>query len=90
MVMGSIPEGVDLAVIGGGVGGYVAAIRAAELGLNVIIIEKNKMGGHCLNYACIPSKTMIHIANLFYDSKNSEQFGISSTPNLDSKKMFES
>ena len=89
MVMGSIPEGVDLAVIGGGVGGYVAAIRAAELGLNVIIIEKNKMGGHCLNYACIPSKTMIHIANLFYDSKNSEQFGISSTPNLDSKKMFE-
>lgn len=77
MVMGSLPEQVDLAVIGGGVGGYVAAIRASQLGLNVAIVEKNKLGGHCLNYACIPSKTLIHIADLFYDAQHSQKFGIS-------------
>ena len=55
MVMGSLPENVDLAVIGGGVGGYVCAIRAAQLGMNVTVVEKEKMGGHCLNFACIPS-----------------------------------
>ncbi|HVA82844.1 MAG TPA: dihydrolipoyl dehydrogenase [Candidatus Aquilonibacter sp.] len=76
MVMGSLPEQVDLAVIGGGVGGYVAAIRASQLGLNVAIVEKNKLGGHCLNYACIPSKTLIHIADIFYDSQHSQKFGI--------------
>ena len=56
--MGSLPEEVDLAVVGGGVGGYFAAIRAAQLGMSVAIVEKEKMGGHCLNYACIPSKTL--------------------------------
>ncbi|MDE1870029.1 MAG: dihydrolipoyl dehydrogenase [Candidatus Micrarchaeota archaeon] len=76
MVMGSLPEQVDLAVIGGGVGGYVAAIRASQLGLNVTIVEKNKLGGHCLNYACIPSKTLIHIADIFYDAQHSQEFGI--------------
>ena len=76
MVMGSIPEEVDLAVIGGGVGGYVSAIRASQLGMDVAIVEKEKMGGHCLNYACIPSKTLIHIADLFYDITHSERFGI--------------
>ncbi len=90
MVMGSLPEEVDLAVIGGGVGGYVAAIRAAELGLNVTIVEKEKIGGHCLNYACIPSKTLIHIANLFHDAQNSQKFGITATEvQLDAKKMLE-
>ena len=89
MVMGSIPERTDLAIIGGGVGGYVAAIRAAELGLSVVIVEKDKMGGHCLNYACIPSKTLIHIANLYYESKNSELFGIISNSSVDSKKIFD-
>ncbi len=76
MVMGSLPEKVDLAVVGGGVGGYVAAIRAAQLGLNVTLVEKEKLGGHCLNYACIPSKTLIHIANLFYEAQHSEKMGI--------------
>lgn len=76
MVMGSLPEQVDLAVIGGGVGGYVAAIRAAQLGLNVTVVEKNKMGGHCLNYACIPSKTFIKIADIFYEAQHSQKFGI--------------
>ncbi|MDE1825938.1 MAG: dihydrolipoyl dehydrogenase [Candidatus Micrarchaeota archaeon] len=76
MVMGSLPEDVDLAVVGGGVGGYVAAIRAAQLGLNVTIVEKDKMGGHCLNYACIPSKTMIKVADIFYETQHSQKFGI--------------
>ncbi len=89
MVMGSIPEQVDLAVIGGGVGGYVAAIRASQLGLSVAVIEKEKLGGHCLNYACIPSKTLIHIANLFYDIQHAQDMGINATATIDSKKMYD-
>lgn len=87
MVMGSIPERVDIAVIGGGVGGYVAAIRAAQLGKSVALIEKNKLGGHCLNYACIPSKTMIHIADTLYTANNSEKFGITGKVGIDGKKL---
>ena len=90
MVMGSLPENVDLAVIGGGVGGYVSAIRASQLGMNVAIVEKNKMGGHCLNYACIPSKTLIHISDLFYEMTHSEKFGIkASEVSIDAEKMYQ-
>src|SRR5208282_2745781 len=90
MVMGSIPEQVDLAVIGGGVGGYVAAIRGAELGLSVAIVEKEKLGGHCLNYACIPSKTLIKISDIYYEAQHSQKFGIEvSGISLDAKKMLD-
>src|SRR5271168_415752 len=90
MVMGSLPENIDVAVIGGGVGGYVSAIRAAQLGKNVAIVEKDKMGGHCLNYACIPSKTLIYIADLFYEMTHSEKFGIkASNVSIDPAKMYE-
>ncbi|MDE1849960.1 MAG: dihydrolipoyl dehydrogenase [Candidatus Micrarchaeota archaeon] len=90
MVMGSLPEDVDLAVIGAGVGGYIAAIRAAQLGLSVSLVEKNKLGGHCLNYACIPSKTLIHIADTFYSIKHSENFGIKAdNATLDAQKMYD-
>ncbi len=89
MVMGSIPQQVDVAVIGGGVGGYVAAIRAAQLGKSVALVEKNKLGGHCLNYACIPSKTLIHISDIFYSAQHSQKFGISGSVSLDAKKMLE-
>ncbi|HUC38877.1 MAG TPA: dihydrolipoyl dehydrogenase [Candidatus Acidoferrum sp.] len=90
MVMGSIPEQVDVAVIGGGVGGYVAAIRAAQLGKSVALVEKNKLGGHCLNYACIPSKTMIHISDIFYEAQHSQKFGINvQSASLDAKKMLD-
>ena len=90
MVMGSLPEDVDLAVIGGGVGGYVSAIRASQLGMSVAIVEKNKMGGHCLNYACIPSKTLIHIADIFYEMTHSEKFGIKAEGvSIDPEKMLE-
>jgi dihydrolipoamide dehydrogenase len=90
MVMGEVPEEVDIAVVGGGVGGYTAAIRAAELGKSVVLIEKEKLGGHCLNYACIPSKTLIHISNIFYDSTHSQKFGINAqNVTIDAKKMLE-
>ncbi len=49
----------DIAIIGGGPGGYVAAIRAAQLGKNVVLIEKERVGGLCLNWGCIPSKALL-------------------------------
>ncbi|MBN2873566.1 MAG: dihydrolipoyl dehydrogenase [Spirochaetales bacterium] len=57
----------DLVVLGAGPGGYVAAIRAAQLGLSVAVIEKDSPGGVCLNIGCIPSKALIHQATLFHD-----------------------
>lgn len=90
MVMGSLPERTDLAVVGAGVGGYIAAIRAAELGMDVVLIEKEKLGGHCLNYACIPSKTLLNISKMYYEARNSERFGISAQQaTLDPKKMYQ-
>jgi dihydrolipoamide dehydrogenase len=90
MVMGSLPEEVDVAVIGGGVGGYIAAIRASQLKLNAVVVEKDKMGGNCLNYACIPSKTLIHISDIMYDAQHSENFGITAKDiSIDAKKMLE-
>ncbi len=90
MVMGSVPEQVDVAVIGGGVGGYVAAIRAAQLGGSVAIVEKEKLGGHCLNYACIPSKTLIRISDIFYEAQHSQKFGIDvASASIDAKKMYD-
>jgi dihydrolipoamide dehydrogenase len=87
--MGSLPQQVDLAVVGGGVGGYFAAIRAAQLGMSVAIVEKGKLGGHCPNYACIPSKTLIRISDIFYAAQHSQQFGISASATIDAKKMLE-
>ncbi len=88
--MGSLPEQVDVAVIGAGVGGYVAAIRAAQLGKSVALVEKEKLGGHCLNYACIPSKTLIHISDIFYQAQHSQKFGINvQGASIDAKKMLD-
>ncbi len=66
----------DLAVLGAGPGGYVAAIRAAQLGLKVAIIEKNKLGGVCLNIGCIPSKALIHQAEIYSHALEAENMGI--------------
>ena len=63
-------------VIGGGPGGYVAAIRAAQLGAEVTLIEKEKVGGTCLNVGCIPTKTLLQSAHLYEQIQNAEQFGI--------------
>lgn len=72
--MGS--EKYDIAVLGAGPGGYVAAIRASQLGKKVCIIEKDKAGGVCLNIGCIPSKTLIHQAELFESMSELEALGI--------------
>lgn len=66
----------DLAVIGGGPGGYVAAIRAAKFGLSVALIEANKLGGTCLNRGCIPSKTFLKHAEMIEQLKNADHLAI--------------
>jgi dihydrolipoamide dehydrogenase len=69
-------DSYDVIVIGGGPGGYVAAIRAAQLGRKTAVVEKDKPGGRCLNYACIPAKTMLYTAELFDHASNGAEFGI--------------
>ncbi|MGM0420346.1 MAG: dihydrolipoyl dehydrogenase [Bacillota bacterium] len=69
-------ENYDVAVIGGGPGGYVAAIRAARLGGKVALIEKDKIGGVCLNWGCIPTKTMIRSAEVYQQTLDARKFGI--------------
>jgi dihydrolipoamide dehydrogenase len=66
----------DIAIIGGGPGGYVAAIRAAQLGANVVVVEKERFGGTCLNHGCIPTKALVKSAHVFDDINNSENYGI--------------
>ncbi len=70
-------ETFDIAVIGAGPGGYPAAIRAAQLGAKVAIIEKEKLGGTCLNWGCIPTKALIAAAETFEKIKHAEKYGIS-------------
>ncbi len=67
----------DIAVLGGGPGGYVAAIRAAQLGFKTVVIDKDKLGGICLNWGCIPTKSLLKNAEIFDTMKNrSSDFGI--------------
>ncbi len=69
-------ESFEVIVIGGGPGGYHAAIRAAQLGKTVAVVEMDKPGGRCLNYACIPAKTMLHTAELLDHAQNSAELGV--------------
>ena len=66
----------DIVILGGGTGGYVAAIRAAQLGLNTAIVEKDKLGGTCLHKGCIPSKALLRSAEVYSTVKRSEEFGV--------------
>lgn len=75
----------DLIVIGGGPGGYVAAIKAAQLGGKVAVIEKEKLGGVCLNWGCIPTKTLLKTAKLYEDISRGEEFGIVGIDDADIK-----
>ena len=70
------PRHFDVVVIGSGPGGYVAAIRAAQLGLRVAVVEKDELGGTCLNWGCIPTKAWIVSAHLFELIKRAKEFGI--------------
>jgi dihydrolipoamide dehydrogenase len=69
----------DVTVIGGGPGGYVAAIRAAQLGMKIGLVERDKLGGICLNWGCVPSKALLKSAELYNAFKKSQEFGISHT-----------
>ena len=66
----------DVMVIGAGPGGYVAAIRAAKLGLHVAVVEEDRAGGTCLNRGCIPAKAMIHAAEAYRSAREADRFGV--------------
>src|SRR5919107_1883795 len=66
----------DLVILGGGSGGYAAAFRASELGLNVVLIEKDKVGGTCLHRGCIPTKALLHAGEVADLAREGEQFGV--------------
>lgn len=76
MVVGNFVEDVDTIVIGSGPGGYVAAIHAAQKGQSVVLVEKAKIGGICLNEGCIPSKALISVGKETYKSRSKTSFGL--------------
>ncbi len=69
----------DLVILGGGSGGYAAALRASELGLSVGLIEKNKVGGTCLHVGCIPTKALLHAAEVADSAREAAKFGVGAT-----------
>jgi dihydrolipoyl dehydrogenase len=74
----------DTVVIGSGPGGYVAAIRAAQLGMKTAVIESDRVGGRCLNYACIPAKAVLRVADVLSEIREADEFGIKvAEPELD-------
>ncbi|MFC5558499.1 dihydrolipoyl dehydrogenase [Ureibacillus thermophilus] len=88
MVVGDFPIEIDTLVVGAGPGGYVAAIRAAQTGQKVTVVEKNEVGGVCLNVGCIPSKALISVAHRYENAKHSEDMGvIASDVKLDFSKV---
>ncbi|WP_247730575.1 dihydrolipoyl dehydrogenase [Halovivax limisalsi] len=83
MVVGDVTTGTDVLVIGAGPAGYVAAIRAGQLDLDVTLVEKDAYGGTCLNYGCIPSKAMITATDVAHEAGNAEEMGIHAEPAID-------
>ncbi len=69
-------DSYDCIVIGSGPGGYVAAIRAAQLGMKTVVVEKDQVGGRCLNYACIPAKAVLRSADILSEVREAGEFGI--------------
>src|SRR6266567_5897074 len=83
MVVGQTGEQVDVLVIGGGPAGYSAAIRAAQLGRSVILVERTRVGGVCLNEGCIPSKALLSASRLYQRIGGASMMGIDAKPQLD-------
>ena len=80
----------DLIVLGAGPGGYVAAIRASQLGLNVAVVEREHLGGICLNWGCIPTKAMLRSAEVYHLAERAKEFGLSAEKiNFDLNKIVE-
>jgi dihydrolipoamide dehydrogenase len=69
----------DIVILGGGSGGYACALRGAELGLSVALVEKSKLGGTCLHQGCIPTKALLHAAEVADSAREGEKFGVKST-----------
>ncbi|HWQ69557.1 MAG TPA: FAD-dependent oxidoreductase, partial [Patescibacteria group bacterium] len=74
--MGQDERTFDLAVVGAGPGGYVASIRAAQLGMRVALVERDRLGGICLNWGCIPTKALLQSSHLLSLLRRAEEFGI--------------
>ena len=78
----------DVVIIGGGPGGYVAAIRAAQLGMKAAVVERENLGGICLNWGCIPTKALLRTSEVFHTMSNAEAFGIDPVkPSFDIEKV---
>ena len=69
----------DIVILGGGSGGYACALRAAQLGLSVALVEKDKLGGTCLHRGCVPTKALLHAAEVADSARESEKFGVKAT-----------
>jgi dihydrolipoamide dehydrogenase len=83
-------DSFDLVILGGGNAGYAAAFRASQLGLSVAMVEKDKVGGTCLHRGCIPTKALLHAADLVDEIKNVSEFGISAgEPEVDWSKVLD-
>ncbi|MFD1565065.1 dihydrolipoyl dehydrogenase [Haloarchaeobius amylolyticus] len=89
MVVGDVTTGTDVLVIGAGPAGYVAAIRAGQLDLDVTLVEKDAYGGTCLNYGCIPSKALITATDIAHEAATAEEMGIHADPAIDLAGMVE-
>jgi len=87
MVVGDVTTGTDVLVIGGGPGGYTAAIRAGQLDLDVTLVEADAYGGTCLNHGCIPSKALISATDVAHDARHAEEMGIYADPAVDLQGM---
>ena len=74
-----MPETYDLIILGSGPGGYVAAIRASQLGLKVAIVERERLGGICLNWGCIPTKALLRTSEIYHYMQNADAYGLSAT-----------
>ena len=77
----------DVVIIGGGPGGYVAAIRASQLGLETALVEREHLGGICLNWGCIPTKTLLHTADLYREMQDAERYGLTAEASFDLDKV---
>src|SRR3990172_6933193 len=81
-------SGFDLVILGAGPGGYVAAIRAAQLGLRVAVVEREHLGGVCLNWGCIPTKALLRTAEIHHLLHQLDAFGLSAREvGVDAKKV---
>ncbi|EMA31156.1 dihydrolipoyl dehydrogenase [Halobiforma nitratireducens] len=88
MVVGDVTTGTDVLVVGAGPAGYVAAIRAGQLDLDVTLVEKDAYGGTCLNYGCIPSKALITATDVAHEASHAEEMGIHADPAVDMAGMI--